>query len=77
MAKHKLMLTYPFKYRFQCEHCGQTTEWKDVCFKGETETDEDDKEARLNIENNFKKEFYLYSLIGANKVKITKMQTYI
>ena len=41
MAKYKLTLTYPFQYRFQCEHCEQTTNWKNACFKSEVDTDAD------------------------------------
>ena len=50
MAKHKLTVTYPLQYRFQCEHCEQTTNWKNAFFKTEFDTDEDDKEEQKKIE---------------------------
>ena len=71
MAKYTLTQIYPFKYRFQCEHCGQTTEWKDACFKGKTETDEEDKDARLKIEKE-QKEFFHKKVIPILLEKVNK-----
>ena len=60
MAKYTFTAIYSFKYRFQCEHCDQTTEWKNTCFRGQTEYQAsvfEGKELRLAAEKQFIDEF--------------------
>lgn len=60
MAKHTFTAAYSFKYRFQCEHCGQTTEWKDACFREQIEYEAaafEGKEIRLVAEKQFIEDF--------------------